>query len=193
MDKQEAGRRAVCLEDNSVSRTWGSRLGVHCSSCSRGARLPADRGGVGARLEPLSSWRAITSGVSPVPRGDKIVLSVPRASSASRQSSRSPYTMPFVRYLLHDGREVVQDDNHQFDANFPTHPAHSSEASSQPSSSNAPVDPSPLQFQLPYFMAFGSPTVALGGGAEVLPFQPTDDPSPKWLSDSFSPFSPVDP
>lgn len=100
--------------------------------------------------------------------------------------------MPFVRYLSHDGHEVSQDDSHQFDSNFSTHLPQNGR---QASTSDVSSDPSPLQFQLPYFMAFGSPTVAPGGGAEVLPFsqaQPTADPSPDWLSSSFSPLSPSD-
>lgn len=114
----------------------------------------------------------------------------------SRPSSAPPYPMPFVRYLLHDGREVSQDDSHQFNPNFLTHPSQSSENDGLASSSDVPADSSPLQFQLPYFIAFGSSTVAPGGGAEVLPYsqvQPTGDPSPDWLSRSLSPFSPHDP
>lgn len=104
--------------------------------------------------------------------------------------------MPFVRYLLHDGREVSQDDGHQFDPSFSTHLPQSIENGGQTSTSNVPTDASPLQFRLPYFIAFGSSTVAPGGGAEVLPYsqlQPTGDLSPNWLSHSFSPFSPVEP
>lgn len=100
--------------------------------------------------------------------------------------------MPFVRYLSHDGREVAQDDDHQFDPNFPTHLAQSTERRGQGSSSHAHDESSPLQFQLPYFMALGSSTVAPGGGAEVLPFpqvEPTGEPSPGWLSSPFFPFS----
>jgi len=103
--------------------------------------------------------------------------------------------MPFVRYLSHDGHEVSQDDNHQFDSNFPTHLSQSNQNGGQGSTSDVSSDLSSLQFQLPYFMAFGSSTVAPGGGAEVLPFsqlQPTGDPSPDWLSSSFSPLSPSD-
>lgn len=106
--------------------------------------------------------------------------------------------MPFVRYLLHDGREVSQEDNDQFDPNFPTHFSQSSEndgLGSSSSSNHVPSDSSSLQFQLPYFMAFGSATVALGGGAEVLPFsqvQPTGDPSLDWPSSSPTPLSPGD-
>jgi hypothetical protein len=104
--------------------------------------------------------------------------------------------MPFVRYLLHDGREVSHDDDgDHFDPNFPTHLPQSSGNGGQASCTDVPDDPSPLQFQLPYFMSFASPTVAPGGGAEVLPFsqvQPTGDPSPNWLSSSFFPLSPAD-
>jgi len=99
--------------------------------------------------------------------------------------------MPFVRYLSHDGREVSQDDHHHFDPNFPTHLPQSNENGGQ--TSDVLADSSPLQFQLPYFMAFGTSTVAPGGGAEVLPFsqlQPTGDASLNWLSSSFFPFSP---
>lgn len=100
--------------------------------------------------------------------------------------------MPFVRYLSHDGREVSRDDDDQFDPNFPTHLTQSNEHGGQGLSSHVHNDSSPLQFQLPYFMSFGSSTVAPGGGAEVLPFsqvQPTDEPSPGWPSSSFFPFS----
>lgn len=103
--------------------------------------------------------------------------------------------MPFVRYLSHDGREVSQDDDHRFDPNFPTHLPQSNRNGGRASTPDVPSDSSPLQFQLPYFMSFGSSTVAPGGGAEVLPFsqaQPTGDPSPDWLSGSFFPLSPSD-
>lgn len=103
--------------------------------------------------------------------------------------------MPFVRYLLHDGREVSQDDNHQFDSNFSTHPPQHNENGGQGSTSDVHAGLSPLQFQLPHFMAFGPSTVAPGGGAEVLPFsqvQSTGDLSPNWLSGSFFPLSPGD-
>lgn len=101
--------------------------------------------------------------------------------------------MPFVRYLSHDGREVSQDDgDDHFDPNFPPHLTQSSEHGGQSLSPHVHADPSPLQFQLPYFMSFSSSTVAPGGGAEVLPFsqvQPTGEPSPDWSSSSFFPFS----
>jgi len=120
----------------------------------------------------------------------------PPSRPLSRPSSTPPRPMPFVRYLLHDGREVSHDDGHQFDPSFPIHLSHSNENGSQPSTSEVPADPSPLQFQLPYFIASGSSTVAPGGGAEILPYsqlQPAGDLSPNWLSRSFSPFSPIDP
>ena len=161
-------------------------LGVHWSSSCL-YRPAAQRG---LEPHPISVWRVITSGVSSVPRGDKTVLPPPLPSPAP------PSPMPFVRYLLHDGREVSEDDNHQFDPNFPSHLPQVNENGGQSSSSDVPGDSSPLQFQLPYFIAFGSPTVAPGGGAEVLPYsqlQPTGDPSPNWLSQPFSPFSPTDP
>ena len=99
--------------------------------------------------------------------------------------------MPFVRYLSNDGRELSQDDSHQYDPNFPVHPSQSSGNGGQGSSSYV-HDDSPLQFQLPVFMALGSSTVAPGGGAEVLPFphlQPTGESPPDWLSSSYFPFS----
>lgn len=102
--------------------------------------------------------------------------------------------MPFVRYLLHDGREVSQDDS-QFDPNFPTHLIHSDEDGGHGSSPDVPTDSSHVRFRLPQFIAFGSSTVAPGGGAEVLPFpqvQPAGDPSPNWLSNSLFPLSPGD-
>jgi len=141
----------------------------------------------GGVVEPhrVSAWHVIAPGVS----------SVPPYRPSSRPSSAPPRQMPFVRYLLHDGREVSQGDSHHFDPNFPAHLPQSNESGGQTSSSDVPGDSSPLQFQLPYFIAFGSSTVAPGGGAEVLPYfqlQPPGDPPPNWLSHSFSPFSPVD-
>lgn len=103
-----------------------------------------------------------------------------------------PHPMPFVRYLSHDGREVSQDDGDKFDPNFPTHLTQPTEHGNQGSSPHVHSESPPLQLQLPYFMSFGSSTVAPGGGAEVLPFSqvpPTGEPSPAWTSSSFFPFS----
>ena len=100
--------------------------------------------------------------------------------------------MPFVRYLSDDGHEASRNNTQQFDPPFPNHLAQSTQHGGQGSSSHIHGDSSPLQFQLPYFMALGSSTVAPGGGAEVLPFsqvQPTGELSPDWLSNSFLPFA----
>ena len=103
----------------------------------------------------------------------------------------APYAMLFVRYLSNDGRELSQDDSHQYDPNFPVHPSQSGGNGGQGSSSYVHEDDPPLQFQFPYFMALSSSTVAPGGGAEVLPFshlQPTGEFPPDWLSSSYFPF-----
>jgi len=151
------------------------------------------RTGAGKRVAATCgcTWRLIALGVCA--RQDRPYR--PRTSLVPRPSPGPPQPMPFVRYLLHDGREVSQDDDHQFDSNFPTHLSQSSENDGQGSSPDVPGGSSPLQFHLPYFMTLGSSTVAPGGGAEVLPFsqvQPTGDPSPDWLSSSLFPLSPGD-
>lgn len=54
--------------------------------------------------------------------------------------------MPFERYFRHDKNPGAESDDFQ--------------------SYN---DPQPVQFQLPQFIFNGAPTLAPGGGAEVLP------------------------
>jgi len=151
----------------------------------------ADRGGdrsrTGSRLAPCDRFRGI---VRSLVRQDRPLR--PYTSSLSLPSSGPPHPMPFVRYLRHDGREVSQDDNHQFDPTFSTHLPSSNENGGQLSSSHVSRESPPLQFQLPYFMALCSSTLAPGGGAEVLPFpqvQPTGDPSPNWRSSPLFPSS----
>ena len=89
--------------------------------------------------------------------------------------------MPFERYLQ-------QDDNNGGDAEYanqeylqPAHPSLSYR--------NAQHHPyaRPIQFQMPQFMLGGPPTLAPGGGAEVLPPGFLNEPgsmTSAWLTNS---------
>jgi hypothetical protein len=89
--------------------------------------------------------------------------------------------MPFKRYFHHDSQD--SDSDLQYDPNDPTHNTH------DPCSTFSES----IQFQIPQYMMFGPPTLAPGGGAEVLSPSmfggPPDDFNSAWLTNNLLPSS----
>jgi len=125
------------------------------------SNLSLSRGGrKGSQLrESMSMWgdRA-GAGDGPVSSAFDLVLSL---------YSHLPPTMPFERYLRHPQEPTSSSSS------SPSINDYAYVQSRYPSSLGSALGPlditSPLPFQMPQFMLDGPPTVAPGGGAEVLP------------------------